>query len=283
MLSALSTERFGKPSAPFTPGPAPQLLWLKVNELVVDDAYQRTIGKKGSMNVRHISENFDWSKFAPVIVAPVEGGKYAVVDGQHRTTAAMVRGLESVPCQVVQADTAKQAAAFAAVNGNVTKTIPSQIYWAKKTAGDPLAKLVSEVCAASDVTIIRTNKSMFKMKAGHTTAVNCIMRCVESYGPELMIVALRCLTKTADGNAGFARASIIEAIAKVLHRNPNYWAQEKNLLAIMQSWSWPDVWGQLSDQGRASPFTVLDALVNQLDKYLAKQFERTAVAKRKVA
>lgn len=93
MLNALNAKRFGLPSSEFSPGPAPQQLWIEIGELVVDDSYQRNIGKKGSENVRHTTENFDWSKFASVNVAPVEGGKYAIVDGQHRTTAAMLCGL----------------------------------------------------------------------------------------------------------------------------------------------------------------------------------------------
>jgi hypothetical protein len=81
--------------------------------------------------VKLIAENFDWSKFAPVIVAPVEAGRFAIVDGQHRTTAAVLRGQKTVPCQIVQADRAKQAEAFAAVNGNVTKTNAQQLFHAR--------------------------------------------------------------------------------------------------------------------------------------------------------
>jgi ParB-like nuclease domain len=74
--------------------PAPQLLWIEIKDLVIDPSYQRHIGKRGAANIRQIAENFDWSKFAPVIIAPIEGAQYAVVDGQHRTTAALLRCLE---------------------------------------------------------------------------------------------------------------------------------------------------------------------------------------------
>src|SRR3546814_13493266 len=66
----------------------------------------------------------------------VEGGQFAIVDGQHRTTAAMLRKQPTVPCQIVQADRAKQAAAYAAVNGNVTRTTPTQLFHARMAAGD---------------------------------------------------------------------------------------------------------------------------------------------------
>jgi hypothetical protein len=75
------------------------LNWLPVEQFVVDDTYQREVGKRGRSNVQHIAEHFDWSKFALVIVAPVEGGLYAIVDGQHRTTAAILRGIDKFPAK----------------------------------------------------------------------------------------------------------------------------------------------------------------------------------------
>ena len=127
MFRPLNTQRFSSPISGFSPGPAPFLEWIETSKLVVDVTYQREIGRRGAVNVNQIAENFDWSKFTPVIVAPVEGGLFAIVDGQHRTTAAILRGQEKVPCQVVQADRAKQAAAYAAVNGNITKTTAEQL------------------------------------------------------------------------------------------------------------------------------------------------------------
>src|SRR5689334_9126401 len=145
MNKALNTKRFVTPTSEFSPGPAPFLDWIEVEKLVVDTTYQREIGRRGTVNVQQIAEQFDWSKFAPVIVAPVEGGQFAIVDGQHRTTAAILRGQKTVPCQVVQADRAKQAAAYAAVNGNVTKTTAQQLYHARVAARDPQALMLFEV------------------------------------------------------------------------------------------------------------------------------------------
>jgi len=88
--------------------------------LVVDPAYQRPIIGRGRHNVDRIARTFSWSCFAPVVVAPVEGGKFAIIDGQHRTTAAALVGLESVPCHVVAAAREAQAAAFKAINGVTT-------------------------------------------------------------------------------------------------------------------------------------------------------------------
>ena len=118
-------------------GPAPVLQWLPIDQLGIDPAYQRDILRRGHDNIGRIARRFDWRKFGTVIVAPIAGGRYAIVDGQHRTTAAAVRGIESVPCQIIMADPGEQAAAFAAINGAVTGMTPLQLHAARVAAGDP--------------------------------------------------------------------------------------------------------------------------------------------------
>jgi hypothetical protein len=182
MFIALSAKRFTSPHSEFSPGPAPFLEWIEIEKLVVDTEYQREIGRRGTANVQQIAENFDWSKFAPVIVAPIEGGQFAIVDGQHRTTAAMLRGQKKVPCQVVQADRSKQAAAYAAVNGSITKTTAQQLFHAKVAARDANALQLSEVCAAAGVEIVRRNLVQAQAKPGQTQAVTALARCLTLYG-----------------------------------------------------------------------------------------------------
>jgi hypothetical protein len=280
MLNPLNSGRFDAPEVAFDPGPAPQLQWIKTALLVVDDSYQREIGRRGSANVRHIAENFDWSKFAPVIVAPVEGGLFAIVDGQHRTTAAMLRGIDTVPCQSVQADRAKQAAAFAAVNGNITRTQPHQLYRAKLEAGDKDMKALADVCAAADVRIARTNLTTSKMTVGQTHAISCLVRCHKEYGPETLIAALQCVTQTSDGNAGFLRASIIESLCRVLHRHQDWRDSGEKLLRIMDDFSFPDAWEDVSGgKAQVFPNTVLRVLSDKIENFLIPRFAKPTAKK----
>ncbi|HWA17727.1 MAG TPA: DUF6551 family protein [Devosia sp.] len=245
MLKPLDSTIFRKPETPLMAGPVPMLTWLAVDLLVVDESYQREIGKRGRQNVMQIAQNFDWSKFAPVIVAPVEGGRYAIVDGQHRTTAAMLRSIEQVPCQVVQADRAQQAAAYSAVNGNITKTTPQQLFHAKLTAGNEAALELAEVCAAASVRILRRNVVQAKMQVGETQAVGALNRCLREYGRDTLITALQCITQTADGNSGFVRATIVEGICEAL-RNTGWLNAGEKLLRAMDDLSFPDMWEEVS-------------------------------------
>lgn len=269
MFLKLDATQVSAPETPFSPGPVPQLLWISTEEFVVDQTYQREIGRRGHANIQHIAEHFDWSKFAPVIVAPVEGGLYAIVDGQHRTTAAILRGIERVPCQVVQADRAQQAAAYAAVNGNITKTTPQQLFHARLAAGQKEAQELADVCSAAGVEISRRNLILAKMKVGQTQAVGALSRCLREYGRETLITALQCITETADGNAGFVRATIIEGLCEALHGSSWRDAGE-SLLRVMDDFSFPDVWGEITDgRDQIFPATVRRLFAEKVTEHLA--------------
>jgi hypothetical protein len=94
----LNIAHYQQPTTPLSDGAAPYMDWIEVKRLVTDKTYQREISRAGSINVERIAEYFEWAKFSPVIVAPVEGGMFSIIDGQHRATAAMLRGIEKVPC-----------------------------------------------------------------------------------------------------------------------------------------------------------------------------------------
>ncbi len=272
MFKPLSTQRFATPTSEFSPGPAPFLEWIETEKLVVDVTYQREIGRRGAMNVNQIAENFDWSKFAPVIVAPVEGGLFAIVDGQHRTTAAMLRDQKKVPCQVVQADRAKQAAAYAAVNGNITKTTAQQLYHAKLAAKDPQALALADVCAAAGVEIVRRNLVQSEVKTGQTQAVGALSRCLTIYGRDTLITALQCITQTADGNAGFVRATIIEALCEVLHQAPTWREAGEALLRTMDKFKFADVWDQIAaGRDKIFPNTARKLMADRIRKFLTRR------------
>jgi ParB-like nuclease domain len=272
MFVALSAQRFSSPSSMFSPGPAPFLEWINVEKLVVDVTYQREIGRRGAANVNQIAENFDWSKFAPVIVAPVEGGVFAIVDGQHRTTAAILRGLDQVPCQVVQADRAKQAAAYAAVNGNVTKTTAQQLYHAKLAARDADALVLADVCAAAGVEILRKNLVRASIKRGQTYAVTSLNRCLALYGRDTLITALQCITETSDGNPGFVRGTIVEPLCVVLHEAPHWRDAGELLLRTMDKFRFADTWGEIAaGRDQIFPATAKKMMADKVRKFLSRR------------
>lgn len=215
-------------------GPLPELKWLPISSLVVDPRYQREVGRAGEKNVIKIAKGFRWRKFGVVIVAPIGDGRYAIVDGQHRTLGTAARGFEMVPCMIIAADEREQADAFTAINGNVTLMTPLQIHAARVASGDLKAIALEEACRDGDVTICRYPVPGNKMKPGETLAVTVLRRQLELYGAPLLSLALRCITRTRDGNPGMVRAQVIKALCTVLDSEPALSRNPARLIAAME-------------------------------------------------
>lgn len=160
--------------AKLDPGPAPMLQWINIDDLVVDDSYQRDLKGANWSAIRKIAARFKWSRFSPVFVAPVEGGRFAIIDGQHRTHAAAACGFDQVPCQVVQMNQQEQAASFAAVNGAVTKVTLWNIYKAALTAGEEWAVACDAVCRDAGCELMTANAATDDKKPGEIYAISLI-------------------------------------------------------------------------------------------------------------
>jgi hypothetical protein len=198
------------------------LQWVKIADLVVDPSYQRPIFGEGRRNVDRIARNFRWSYFAPVVVSPVEGGKFAIIDGQHRTTAAALVGIESVPCQVVIAGRDEQAAAFKAINGATTRISRMALHAAAVVANEQEALEIAEVCADAGVELLRYPVPLESQAPGQTMAVGAIQAVLRRYGREVVVTALRCFTRSSNNRPGVLTARMIKAMCEVLHRNPGW-------------------------------------------------------------
>lgn len=202
VVRSIDIGKISRPSE-VDPGPAPMLQWLKISDLVIDDTYQRDLKGGNWTAIRRIAERFKWSRFSPVFVAPVEGGKYAVIDGQHRTHAAAICGFAEVPCQVVQMTQAEQAASFAAVNGLVTKVTIWNIFKAALVAREKWAVDCAEVCAAADCKLMASNATTETKKPGEVFAIGLIRGHVRSKTGPVATLALKGIRnsefgKTAD-------------------------------------------------------------------------------------
>lgn len=204
-----------KPAGPSDVGSAPQLQWIKIADLVVDETYQRSMSLAGRRNVRAIAEGFRWAAFSPVIVSPVVGGQFAIVDGQHRTTAAALCGFESVPCQVVIASANEQAVAFRRINGNTTKIHPMHMFHAAVASGDPEAVAAMDVAKEAGVTILRSPTKISELKPGQTCSFGAIVSGVKTHGRETVLLSLRALRGPGNDVRGLLVAPIIKAAGNV--------------------------------------------------------------------
>lgn len=202
------------------PGPAPQTQWIEIAQLRVDDRYQRPIGQRGKIQVRRIAEHFRWSRFAPIIVAPIEGGLYAVIDGQHRCHAARLRGIKQVPCMVVIVDEAEQAEAFVEINTRQLAVNGAVLHKSRVISGEDKAVKLQALCEVAGVAIV-TPRAQAELKRGDTFAAATLYKAHEAYGDLTLRRALEAIVKVGDGNIGLVRANIIQAYCALFEARPD--------------------------------------------------------------
>lgn len=161
-------------------GAVPELRWLEIETLRVDDRYQRPLGPNNWTAIRRIASGFSWSMFAPVVVAPIVGGGYALIDGQHRTHAAKICGFAQVPAMIVMTAEVGQAAAFAAINGNVVRMSPIHVYKAALGAHVDWAVRSRDAVQAAGCRLLETNLSQRNVKVRDLMCIQEIRRHIEA-------------------------------------------------------------------------------------------------------
>jgi hypothetical protein len=215
-MRKISAEGFEKPEA-VSPGPAPTLRWISITDLCIDLHYQEPITGLRRGDVQRIAQAFSWSCFTPVVVAPFEEGKFAIIDGQRRTTAAALIGLQSVPCQVVAADREQQAAAFRTINRGVGSPSRMARHAAAVAASDAQAVGLADICVRAGVELLRYPVPLDRQASGQTMAVGALTQCLRRYGENTLITALQCVTQTTNNQPGVLSARMIKALCAVLH------------------------------------------------------------------
>lgn len=278
-LSAISGGRFrerlaARPLSTIDHNNKPRLHWIAIASLRVDTRYQRDIkGRASEENVVAIAAEFDWTKFAPVVVAEVEEGLFAIIDGQHRTTAAALRGVRDVPCLIVQADLAGQAKAFAAINGKVTAVSSMQLFHAGVAAGDRDAVELRDACAEAGVVICRYPVPAKLMVAGQTLAAVKLAGQLKRYGRDTFVSALCCITKTGDGHPGFVRAPLVEALCASLSFEPEWRRDRAALVKAMQRFDFTAAWNKAAQTAAAERIGIAAALIESISEFLDANME----------
>lgn len=234
-LRRLTPLNFTPPVMPVeVKGERPRLEWLPVSALRVDPRYQREILGRGARNIRRIIEGFDWRLFTPVICVAVEDGVYAIIDGQHRATAALMHPhVREVPCQIVDGDLADQARAFVAINDQVTRLTSLQIFAAALAAGESGARDVWRCCKAAGVTVPAYPKPRFKLGRGETLAIGAIREAVAKAGAYATGLALAALAAQDEEGGGLVNRDTIKGLVGAIQQIANAARDKTSFLEVM--------------------------------------------------
>lgn len=181
--------------APGPVGPPPEVRWVDPRGLLIEDGYQRTLSERSAALIHRIVTEFDWRAFKPPIVAETEGGRLAVIDGQHTAIgAASHPEVGRIPVLVVAAsEMIDRAKAFLRHNRDRVAMTPMQIHHAAVAAGDEVAVALSEAADRAKVRILRSPSA--SPRVGDTMAVSTLRTICERRGVGFTARVLRILAE----------------------------------------------------------------------------------------
>lgn len=216
-------------AAPHAPRPRPVLDWLPIRDLIIDTTYQRDLGKHGWARVTRIARHFDWNRFSPCLVAPAEGvpGKWAIIDGQHRTHAARMAGEIEVPCLVTDMARVEQARAFSWVNGEITQMSPMQVYKAALQAREDWALRMEAACSAAGVRLLTYAKPPGAKKPREIMSIGLLRGHIEKGRDAAITAALRGLATSRRGDdRWYWSDTVVAALIGVVVQHPGLSARD---------------------------------------------------------
>lgn len=192
---------------PAVRGERPHLGWVEISNLRIDDRYQRPLQRHNWDAIGRIAKSFDWSLFTVVDVAPIGGGLFSVIDGQHRVHAALMAGIDKVPVRIVAQPLEGQARAFMGINGNVTAITPFHVLRASFAAGEPWAVEAEKAIARAGCRLMVSNRPSHERKPGEVFAVQWVRSLAERDGGAdawaiaRLEIALSSLKQSTEGGA----------------------------------------------------------------------------------
>jgi len=187
----------------------PKLAWLAIDTLRLDDSYQRGLAAANWANISTIAANFDWARFTPILAAPVEGGLYAIIDGQHRTHAAALRGFDEVPAMVAPMTHAEQARAFAWVNGQVTAITMYHVYKAALAAMEPWALDARDAVEAAGCRLMTYNVAPHNRKPREVYLIALVREHVDAGRADLVTAVLAAISAAPTGDEPHAWSNAV--------------------------------------------------------------------------
>lgn len=201
----------------------PQYKKLKLDELLVDDAYQRAVSHERVMD---IVTNFDWALFNALWVGDRRrSGKYYIVDGRHRMYAANILGIKTVWCEIrPTTGTEEEARVFVQLTTKRRKMNTAQQFQAKLIYGDEEAIRIDKIVSKNRFKIADPDlysATALRVPANTISAVGTLEAIYRNGGTRLLDRVLSTLRKAWDGDPATLQSQMLRAVARVYERHPD--------------------------------------------------------------
>jgi hypothetical protein len=198
-------------------GSPPTLEWRPISELLIDTTYQRAIDAGPSQAlIRKVATFWDWGLCQPLTVSRRPDGTLTIVDGQHRASAAKLRGdIPHLPCVITSYSSAgDEAAAFVALNQMRRPLSALDLFKAAVAAEDTEALLITD-CLTSAGLSIAPHPNIKSWKPGMVQNIGGIQRVYRRSGEAPLRLALAALGKAWPGQVLQYAGSVFPGLAAV--------------------------------------------------------------------
>ncbi len=164
--------------------PSPELVWLPVSDLSINDEYQRQLSDRSLRAIRRIAENWHWGRVKALTVVRTSDGDLEIIDGQHTAIAAATHGgIPRLPCLVTKGSTIQgRAADFVGINRDRVHMTTMQIFWADVTAEEESAIDVIHAAENAGVSLLKYYPKQGDFEPGQTVAVGALRRLAKRGG-----------------------------------------------------------------------------------------------------
>ncbi len=166
-------------------GDKPDLTWLPLSSLVINDEYQRGLSEKSHRMIRKMVAAFDWGRVKALSVVETGPGVYEVIDGQHTAIAAATHGgIAELPCLITRGKSvAERAADFVGLNRDRLAMTPMQVFQAELAAQDELSVEVAQGVAAAGGRILKAPPAHGIYRPGDLICVGQLRALAKRGGP----------------------------------------------------------------------------------------------------
>lgn len=151
----------------------PELAYVPISTIRVDEAYQRPLDQK---RIERLRRAFDRGASKAISVSRRPNGSLYVYDGQHTLELCRAMGLESIAAVIVDGDQQKEARWFLLMNGaGVSKARARETHVAAIVADDPVAKEVQDLMDTYGILLAKGGS-----KAGTMSAIGTMRTWVKA-------------------------------------------------------------------------------------------------------
>lgn len=195
-------------------GAPPTLEWVALDQLHVDDSYQRSTSSNKSVRVlASMARQWDWRLCQPLAVVRRDDLSLFVIDGQHRLFGARQRGdIPHLPCVITRQTNAEdEAAMFVALNTQRTQLTQGDIFHAAQASGDPQALTVARLVERAGLSFAR-HSNHASWKPGQIFCGPMLMRSVDMYGESVVSNALVAMAEAHKGQTLNVAATVLKAL-----------------------------------------------------------------------